>query len=109
MKLLEVKVHYCEVEVTHMSSQFKKIMNSLRKFMKLVEHFDDIDWKVHELAWNLHEVEFALCKVIFPKEYIYEDLLVKCFATWEFGCTYQPSHKFVLEKQRDGDVPKLPS
>ena len=37
------------------------------------------------------------------------DLLVKCFATWEFGCTYQPSHKFVLEKQHDGDVPKLPS
>ena len=43
MKFLEVKVHYHEIEVHHMSSRF-------RRFMKLVEHFDNIGWKAHELC-----------------------------------------------------------
>jgi hypothetical protein len=36
-KLLEVKVHYHEIEVCHMSSRFRRIMNYFRRFMKLVE------------------------------------------------------------------------
>ena len=60
MKWLEVKVHYHEIEMCHMSSRFIRIMNQLRKLMKLVEYFGNICRKIHELASNLHEIEFAL-------------------------------------------------
>ena len=60
MKLLEIKVHYCEIEVCHMSSWFKRTMNQFRGVIKFVEHSSNMGWKVHEVAWNLHEIEFAL-------------------------------------------------
>ena len=60
MKLLEVKVHYHDIEVYHMSSRFYRIMNQLKKFMKLVEYFGNIGRKDHELAGKLYELEFAL-------------------------------------------------
>ena len=46
MKLLDLKVHYYEIEVCHMS---RRIMNQFRRFMKLVEHYGNIGWKVHGL------------------------------------------------------------
>ena len=56
MKLLELKVHYHEIEaLCHKSSWFEKIVNYFRRFVKLVEHSSNIGWKVYELAWNLHE------------------------------------------------------
>jgi hypothetical protein len=60
MKLLKGKFHYHEIEVCHMSSLFRRIMNEFRRYMKLVEHFGNIGWKVHELACNLYEIKFAL-------------------------------------------------
>ena len=50
MKLLEVKVHYYKIEVYHMSSWFRRIMNQFSRFMELVEHSSNIGWRVHELA-----------------------------------------------------------
>jgi hypothetical protein len=61
MKLLEGKVRNHEIEVCHMSSRFKRIMNLFRRFMKLVELLANIGRKVRKLAWKLHhEFEFAL-------------------------------------------------
>ena len=70
MKLLEVKVHYYEIEVWCMSNRVRRILNQFRRFMQLVEHFDNIGWKVHKLVWNLHEIEFALPWSRLQKEYL---------------------------------------
>ena len=48
MKLLEIKVHYHEIELRHVSNQFRRIMIYFRRFMKLIEHSGNIGWKVHE-------------------------------------------------------------
>ena len=53
------RVCYHEIEVCHMSSRFKRIMNKYTKFMKLVEHHGNMGWMVHELAWNHYKTEFA--------------------------------------------------
>ena len=53
MKLLEVKVPYDEIEVCHMSSRLRRIMNSFRRFMTLVKHSGNIGWKVHEIEFAL--------------------------------------------------------
>ena len=60
-KELKVKVHYREIEVCHMWSRFRRIMNQFRRCMKFIEYPDSIGWKVHELrvAFNLLEIEFA--------------------------------------------------
>ena len=56
MKSIGVKVHYHEIEVCHMSSRFRRIMNYFTRFMKLAKHYGNIGWKVHELTWHLHEI-----------------------------------------------------
>jgi hypothetical protein len=50
MNLLEVKVHYHEIETCHMLSRFKRVMNPFRRFVKLVEDSNNMGWKVHEVA-----------------------------------------------------------
>ena len=60
MKSIGVKVHYHEIEVCHMSSRFRRIMNYFTRFMKLAKHYGNIGWKVHELTWHLHEIQFAI-------------------------------------------------
>ena len=55
MMLLEVKVHYHKIDVCHMSSRYRRIMNSFRRlnFVKLVEYSRNIGWKVHEIGRTL--------------------------------------------------------
>jgi hypothetical protein len=54
------KVHYHEIEVSHMPSRFRRIMNWFSRIMKLVEHADNIGRNVHEIAWNLQEFDLAI-------------------------------------------------
>ena len=70
MKLLEVHVHFHEIDVCHMLSRSRRIMNEFLRFVELVEHFNNIGGKFMNWLGTFMNLSLHFCEVILPKEYV---------------------------------------